>query len=62
MRYRRPYAEDFEDLDLDTAMDMIAERVLDTRRRTWQDTVPGPSGPVKRPVPPVGRTWLEPAV
>jgi formate dehydrogenase major subunit len=38
VRYRRPGATDWEDLDLETAMDMIADRVIDTRRRTWQDT------------------------
>ena len=36
MKYRRPFGKDWEDLDLDTAMDMIADRVLDTRRRGWQ--------------------------
>jgi formate dehydrogenase major subunit len=38
VRYRRPYGTEWEDLDLDTAMDMIADRVVETRRRTWQDT------------------------
>jgi formate dehydrogenase major subunit len=38
VRYRRPGGTEWEDLDLDTAMQMIADRVLDTRRRTWQDT------------------------
>jgi formate dehydrogenase major subunit len=38
VRYRRPHGTDWEDLDLDRAMDMIADRVLETRRRTWQDT------------------------
>ncbi len=38
VRYRRPHGTEWEDLDLDTAMDMIADRVLDTRRQTWQDT------------------------
>lgn len=38
VRYRRPHGTEWEDLDLDTAMDMIADRVLDVRRRTWQDT------------------------
>lgn len=38
VRYRRPYGTQWEDLDLDTAMDMIADRVIETRRRTWQDT------------------------
>ena len=37
VRYRRPGGTDWEDLDLDTAMDMIADRVLDARRRGWQD-------------------------
>ena len=32
VRYRRPYGTDWEDLDLDTAMDMIADRVLAARR------------------------------
>jgi formate dehydrogenase major subunit len=38
VRYRPPHATDWQDLDLDTAMDMIADHVIDTRRRTWQDT------------------------
>jgi formate dehydrogenase major subunit len=38
VRYRRPYATEWEDLDLDTAMDMIADRVIETRRATWTDT------------------------
>ncbi len=38
VRYRRPGGTEWEDLDLDTAMHMIADRILDTRRRTWQDT------------------------
>jgi formate dehydrogenase major subunit len=37
VRYRPPHAADWQDLDLDTAMDMIADRVIDTRRRTWED-------------------------
>jgi formate dehydrogenase major subunit len=36
VRYRRPHGTDWEDLDLDTAMDMIADRVIKTRRETWQ--------------------------
>ncbi|OKI85189.1 dehydrogenase [Micromonospora sp. CB01531] len=38
VRYRRPYATEWEDLDLDTAMDMIADRVLAARDATWEDT------------------------
>jgi len=41
VRYRRPFATEWEDLDLDTAMEMIADRVLDARRRGWQDTDKG---------------------
>jgi formate dehydrogenase major subunit len=37
VRYRAPYATDWQDLDLDTAMDMVADRVLDARRQGWQD-------------------------
>lgn len=38
VRYRRPYGTQWEDLDLDTALDMIADRVIETRRRTWEET------------------------
>jgi formate dehydrogenase major subunit len=38
VRYRRPYATEWEDLDLDTAMDMIADRVIATRRQTFVET------------------------
>ena len=36
VRYRRPFGTKWEDLDLDTAMDMIADRVIDARRQGWQ--------------------------
>jgi formate dehydrogenase major subunit len=36
VRYRRPGGTDWEDLDLDTAMDMIADRVIESRRKGWQ--------------------------
>ncbi len=36
VRYRRAHGTEWEDLDLDTAMDMIADRVLATRREGWQ--------------------------
>ncbi|MBB5158359.1 formate dehydrogenase major subunit [Saccharopolyspora phatthalungensis] len=38
VRYRRPHGTEWEDLDLGTAVDMIADRVLATRAATWQDT------------------------
>ena len=36
VRYRRPHGTEWEDLALDTAMDMIADRVIDARRSGWQ--------------------------
>ena len=41
VKYRRPFGTKWEDLDLDTAMDMIADRVLAARRRGWQQEVGG---------------------
>jgi formate dehydrogenase major subunit len=35
--YRAPYATDWQPLDLDTAMDMVTDRVLNARRKGWQD-------------------------
>jgi formate dehydrogenase major subunit len=37
VRYRRPYATEWEDLDLTTAMEMVVDRVLKTRRDSWQE-------------------------
>jgi formate dehydrogenase major subunit len=37
VRYRRPYGTEWEDLDLATAMEMIADRVVKARNDTWQD-------------------------
>jgi formate dehydrogenase major subunit len=34
--YRRPYGTEWEPLGLDEAMDMIADRVIATRRQGWQ--------------------------
>jgi formate dehydrogenase major subunit len=39
--YRRPGGTGWESLDLDTAMDMIADRVIDTRRQGWQEEYQG---------------------
>jgi len=36
VRYRAPYATDWQELDLDTAMNMVADRVLDARDKGWQ--------------------------
>jgi formate dehydrogenase major subunit len=37
VKYRRPYSSEWEDLSLDEAMDMIAERVKKTRDENWED-------------------------
>jgi formate dehydrogenase major subunit len=37
VKYRRPYGTEWEHLDLDTAMDMIADRVIANRRDHWED-------------------------
>ena len=37
VKYRRPYGTKWEELSLDDAMDMIAERVIRARRETWED-------------------------
>ncbi len=36
VRYRRPHGTEWEDLDLDKAMDMIADRVIKTRKQFWE--------------------------
>jgi formate dehydrogenase major subunit len=41
VRYRRPFGTEWEDLDLGTAMDMIADRVIAARRAGWQQEVDG---------------------
>jgi formate dehydrogenase major subunit len=38
VKYRRPYGTEWEELSLDDAMDMIADRVIATRRDTWEHT------------------------
>jgi formate dehydrogenase major subunit len=47
VRYRRPYGTEWEDLDLATAMDMIADRVIAARAATWED-VDGEGRPLNR--------------
>jgi len=36
VKYRRPHGADWEDLSLDAAMDMIADRVIKSRQDGWQ--------------------------
>jgi len=38
IKYRAPFATEWQELDLDTAMEMVADRVLEARRKGWQDT------------------------
>jgi formate dehydrogenase major subunit len=45
--YRRPYGTAWEPLDLDTAMDMVADRVLAARRKGWQ-AADGDGNPLRR--------------
>jgi formate dehydrogenase major subunit len=35
VKYRRPYGTQWEELDLDTAMEMIADRIVDARAASW---------------------------
>ncbi len=39
--YRRPHGTEWEELDLDTAMDMIADRVIASRKKGWEWEVDG---------------------
>ena len=39
VKYRRPFGTEWEQLGLDTAMDMIADRVPGARRHGWQREV-----------------------
>ena len=36
--YRAPYAKDWQSLDLDTAIEMIADRFIEARQHWWEDT------------------------
>jgi formate dehydrogenase major subunit len=37
VKYRRPHGTDWEELDLETAMEMIADRVVAAREQTWEE-------------------------
>jgi formate dehydrogenase major subunit len=39
VQYRPPYGREFVDIDLEEALDMVAERVWRTRERTFRDDV-----------------------
>jgi formate dehydrogenase major subunit len=41
VKYRRPFATEWEELDLETAMDMVADRVWETRERSFTEKQDG---------------------
>jgi len=45
VKYRRPYGTEWEELSLEQAMDMVADRMIATRDLTWEDR--GPDGVTK---------------
>jgi formate dehydrogenase major subunit len=36
VKYRRPYGKEWEELSLEDAMEMIADRIVQTRAETWE--------------------------
>jgi formate dehydrogenase major subunit len=47
VKYRPPYGTEWQELELETAIDMIADRVIATRERTWEET-DGEGKPLRR--------------
>ncbi len=43
VKYRRPYSRRWEEIDLETAMDMLADRVWESREHTFEETRDGES-------------------
>ena len=43
IKYRRPYSKQWEELDLETAMDMVTDRLWESRERSFQETKDGES-------------------
>jgi formate dehydrogenase major subunit len=41
VKYRRPYSRRWEEIDLETAMDMVADRIWDAREHSFQETLDG---------------------
>jgi len=41
VKYRAPYGKQWRELDLETAMDMVADRLWDSREQTFQETRDG---------------------
>jgi formate dehydrogenase major subunit len=41
VKYRRPYSRQWENIDLERAMDMVAERLWDSREQSFEETRDG---------------------
>jgi formate dehydrogenase major subunit len=41
VKYRRPHGTEWEELDLETATEMIADRMIAAREATWEDALDG---------------------
>jgi formate dehydrogenase major subunit len=41
VKYRRPYSRQWEEIDLETAVDMVADRVWESRERSFEETRDG---------------------
>ena len=46
VKYRRPHGTEWEELSLEEATEMVADRVIEARRETWEETEDG--RPLKR--------------
>ena len=44
VKYRRPYSREWEELNLEVALDMIADMVIWTRNETWEDKMQAEDG------------------
>src|ERR671933_896787 len=47
VKYRPPYGRHWEELPLEQAMEMIVDRILETREQTWEQSTPE-GNPAKR--------------
>ena len=48
VKYRRPYGTRWEELSLDEAMELIAQRMIDTRSENWQEETRTATPPTAR--------------
>jgi formate dehydrogenase major subunit len=48
VKYRRPHGTEWQELSLDEAMEMIADRVIETRDQTWEEGSKDNNGLLKR--------------